>query len=454
MQIRVALTTGDLTKLVHSEIVLSSTEGLSCSPSGDSESKTAPAESKTATAVSKAATAVGKTAAAAKITITSNANTLHISGTRLPQLKSGQSLLVHSLGSSQLIAESLKREGTGGLPPRYIGTIEIKPAGDAIRIILITDLENYVKGVLQSEIPANYHIEAIKAQAVAARTYALRPRIDHTKDFSNVCDSFLCCQYFAGVQTISASHLEAISKTSGEILTHDQKPILALFSSNAGSCTEDYQACFSDPNTGEFPPPPLPYLKSESEREFAENQQTLTEADLRAIWNDAAFVSADSWSPHFRWHVVMPASALEAHMHHEVEVMKADPIMAPFIVPPQSGKFGHIKSFKVSKRGKSGTAIELDIDTSTGAWTIKKELVIRSVFKNSELNLARLKSAKLFFDFKHDAIGLLTEVTVRGLGWGHGVGMQQTGAQGWAKKGKTYKQILAHYFQNSEISNT
>ncbi|CAN5577887.1 SpoIID/LytB domain-containing protein [soil metagenome] len=436
MQIRVGLTTNDLTKLVHKTVVLTSGDGLNCSASGDSS-------------------AVAKTAPTRPVTISAKANTLHISGVTLPSLKSGQSLLVHSLGSSQLVVESLKRaQGTGSPAPRYIGTIEIKPAGDAIRIILLTDLENYVKGVLQSEIPASYHIEAIKAQAVAARTYALRPRLDHTKDFSNVCDSFLCCQYFAGVQTISARHLEAISGTAGEILTYGGKPILALFSSNAGSCTEDYQNCFSDPITGDFPPPPLPYLKSESEREFAENQEAITESDLRAIWNDAAFVSADAWSPHFRWHVVMPASALEAHMHHEVEVIKADPTTAPFIVPPQSGEFGHIKSFKVTKRGKSGSAIELEVDTSTGSWTIKKELVIRSVFKNSELKLARLKSAKLFFDFKHDAIGLLSQVTIRGLGWGHGVGMQQTGAQGWAKRGKTYKQILSHYFQNSEISNS
>lgn len=373
----------------------------------------------------------------------------------MPPLKSGQSILLHSLGSAQLVVESLQRaHGTGSPAPHYIGTLEIKPANDSIRIILITDLENYVKGVLQSEIPASYHLEAIKAQAVAARTYALKPRIDHTADFSNVCDSFLCCQYFAGVQTISARHQEAISSTANEILTYEGKPILALFSSNAGGCTEDYQNCFSDPKTGEFPPPPLPYLQSESEREFTENKQVLTESDLRTIWFNRDYVSADSWSPHFRWHVVMPASVLEAHMHHEIDEMRKDATVAPFIVPPASKEFGHIKLFKVIKRGKSGSAIELEIDTSTGVWNIKKELVIRSVFKNTELKLARLKSAKLFFDFKHDNIGLLSQVTVYGLGWGHGVGMQQTGAQGWAKQGKTYKQILAHYFRNSEISKT
>lgn len=435
MQIRVGLTTNDLTKLVQSKAVIGGADGLSCSVDGSETIK-------------------AKTAPGTAITVTAKDNVLQISGVKLP-MKSGQSLRVHSLGSSQLSLQNLKRaHGTASPAPHYIGVIEVKPANDSLRIILITDLESYVKGVLQSEIPASYHIEAIKAQAVAARTYALRPRIDHTDDFCNVCDSFLCCQYFAGVETISARHLEAISATANEILTHDGKPILALFSSNAGGCTEDYQNCFSDPKTGDFPPPALPYLQSESEKEFSENKQALTEVDLRKIWFSPNFVSADSWSPHFKWHVTMPASALEAHMHHEIGEMSKDPTMAPFIVAPGSKQFGHIKSFKVTKRGKSGTAIELEVETTAGDWTIRKELVIRSIFKNTELKLTRLKSAKLFFDFQHDAAGLLSQITIHGLGWGHGVGMQQTGAQGWAKQGKTYTQILSHYFHNSLVVKT
>lgn len=399
--------------------------------------------------------AKAKTAPDLPIKVSARGNVLQVAGVSLPPFKNGESLTLRSLGTSPLVVTNLKREhGTANPAPHYLGSLEIKPDNDSIRIILITDLESYVKGVLQSEIPASYEIEAIKAQAVAARTYALRPRIDHTADYSNVCDSFLCCQYFAGVQSISERHREAIMSTASEILTYEGKPILALFSSNSGSCTEDYQNCFSDPASGAFPPAALPYLQSESEREFAENKQSLTEASLRAIYFNNEFVSADSWSPHFRWSVHMPASALEAHMHHEIYEMRKDPAVAPFIVAPASKEFGHIKSFKVTKRGKSGSAIELEIETSAGIWTVKKELVIRSVFKNNELKLKRLKSAKLFFDFKHDSIGLLSHVTVYGLGWGHGVGMQQTGAQGWAKRGKNYKQILAHYFRNSEITKT
>ncbi|HEY9677907.1 MAG TPA: SpoIID/LytB domain-containing protein [Drouetiella sp.] len=436
MEIRVGLTTNDLTKLFHDGVTVSSPGGLSVSPT-------------------RAAEHSHKVAPEVQVRITSKGGALHLAGVEGVTPGTNQSIFIHANGTSQLVVNSLKRaHGAKSPEPHYVGSLEIKPTGGQLRIILITTLENYIKGVLQSEIPASYELEAVKAQAVAARTYALRPRIDHGIDLCNVCDSYLCCQYFAGVETISARHTQAIADTSGQILTYNGKPILALFSSNAGGCTEDYQNCFSDPNTNEFPPPALPYLQSVSEKDFALNTKSLSEADLRKIWSQQhAYPSADAWSPHFFWHVTMPASALEAHMHHEISVLQKDPMMTPFIVPPTSEQFGHINNLKVLKRGKSGTAIELAVETSTGTWVIKKELVIRSIFKNSELSLARLKSAKLFFDFKRDSNGLLTQIVASGLGWGHGVGMQQTGAQGWAKREKNYKEILGHYFPGSEISD-
>lgn len=432
MRIRVGLTTNDLTKLTHRSVRLSSPDGLAIGVQNDNH--------------------VVNLAAGQPLTVTVKNGMLKFTP-ELAGLPEGP-VEIKSHGAHQIAVDSLRRQhGSGNPAPHYIGTIEVRPDGEFLRIILNSQLEDYVKGVLQSEIPASYHLQAVKAQAVAARTYALRPRINHSKDECNVCDSFLCCQYFAGVETISPRHAEAIRQTAGEILTWQGAPILALFSSNAGSCTEDYENCFSDPVTNAFPPPPRPYLKSASEKQFSVNSQIITEEDLRAIWHDTSFHSADSWSPQFRWHVVMPASAIEAHMHHEIDILRNDPAMAPFIVPPASGKFGHVKSFQIIKRGKSGTAIELAVETSGGNWTIRKELVIRSLFKNSEMKLARLKSAKLFFDYKKDNLGLLSQVTVSGLGWGHGVGMQQTGAQGWALQGKDYKAILAHYFQQSTISH-
>ena len=205
-----------------------------------------------------------------------------------------------------------------------------------------------------------------------------------------------------------------------------------------------------------FPPPPIPYLRAVPEKQNAnvfEGKLSAKEIEsrLKETWHDQHPSTYDSWSPHFRWSVHMPAQSLEAHMHHELSLLAKADETAPFVIPPASGQFGHIQKFEVTERGISGVAIQLAIHTSTGQWSVKKELVIRSAFKNSEIKLARLKSAKIFFEHKQDHLGLLSAVTVRGLGWGHGVGLQQTGAQGMALSGKQYREILAHYFTNSQI---
>jgi stage II sporulation protein D len=358
-------------------------------------------------------------------------------------------------GPGQFTLENLARQGKGSAAPKYIGTLQIFAVADTVRVNLICTLEDYVKGVLQSEVPESYHLEAVKAQAVAARTYGLHPRIDHTGDHCDVCDSYLCCQYFAGSNLRLAGHyVKAISETKNEILTWQGKPILALFSSCAGGHTEDYSNCFSDLGTNNFPGTPIPYLKGVAEGPLPGLEDgRVTEASLRQIWHASDLSTCDAWSSQFRWHVIMPADALEAQMHHIVETMVSDPQYAPFIVAPSSAKFGQIKEFKVSQRGISGVAMCLNITTSTGVWKVKKELVIRSLFKNSELKLARLKSARFFLEHEKDGLGLLSKLSIYGLGWGHGVGMQQTGAQGLARAGQSYKQILAHYFQGAEVAN-
>lgn len=371
----------------------------------------------------------------------------------------------HESSSSFQITSISRQRAKGNTNPHYVGGFVAFAKGDSTRINLVSDLENYVRGVLQSEVPESYHIEAIKAQAVAARTYGLHPRINHTCDHANVCDSWLCCQYFAGSNfELSGKYRSAIAETENQILTFTGRPILALFSSNAGGFTEDYKNCFSDnysetsldPNTAEkFPGTALPYLKGVPEGRLPGLEQDNPHSNeelLRRIYADKSIVTADSWSTQFRWQVALSADQLESHMHHVIETMLADKQFAPYIVAPQSSQFGHIKGFRANKRGISATIMELEIATSTGNWVVKKELVIRSIFKNPDAKLQRLKSAKFFIDQKNDSLGLLSSIQISGMGWGHGVGMQQTGAQGMALSGSSYNQILAHYFQGAAIS--
>ena len=395
-----------------------------------------------------------------EVVLSARSGQLHVSSAGL-NLDTKEAISIGSQTSSFQITSITRQRAKGNTNPHYSGALFAFAKGDSTRINLFCDLENYVRGVLQSEVPESYHLEAIKAQAVAARTYGLHPRVDHTKDHANVCDSWLCCQYFAGSNfELSGKYKTAIAETENQILTYSGKPILALFSSNAGGFTEDYENCFSDNySTGsgveKFPGTTLAYLKGVPEGKLpgvgSENPRS-NEETLRSIYADKSLVTADSSSTQFRWQVSLSANQLESHMHHVIEAMQKDKQFAPFISAPESGQFGHIKGFRARKRGVSATIMELEIQTSTGAWTVSKELAIRSIFKNPEVNLQRLKSAKFFVDQKQDSLGLLSSVQISGMGWGHGVGMQQSGAQGMAKSGSSYEQILAHYFQGAVIA--
>jgi stage II sporulation protein D len=448
MLVAVGLTTSDLKSLDHSEVAFSSAGAL------DVYNIAQPLSSRAVLLESGGLQEkpAAKLPAGKKVSIKVKKSS---AGCALEVFDSGKKLFdgngwVLLKGPSDITFLSVKRAGaSGNVGAKYHGSIAVFIKGEKLRVALILDLDKYLRGVLQSEIPASYHIEAVKAQAVAARTYGLNPRINHEKDTVNVCDSYLCCQYFGGLTTLSSPvHERAIRETLGQVLTFEGKPILALFSSNGGGHTENYENCFSDPQTGQFPPPRLPCLVGVPESEkFSYN--LAQEADLRKFYNSTPH-TVDSDSHHFKWKVHLTADDIESNIHATVQAMQKDE-RAPFVVAPSSGKFGHVISFAVAKRGVSGCAIEVDIKTSGGVWKVSKELVIRDLFKTPEKKLARLKSARIFFDQDNDQLGHLSSLTISGLGWGHGVGLQQTGAQGWAKAGWNYRSILAHYFRSAKI---
>lgn len=439
MQIWVGLSTKDLTSLLHREIV------LEAYPPGGTIKGSLPGF-KTFEGHGAVRLKAGPAGGLPQITLADG------------RKFSGDCQLVSSSGKFQIL--SLSRAGIKGAP-QYHGTIRVSGSKNALTLSLNLSLDSYLRGVLASEMPASYHEEALKGQALCARTYALHPRVPHDKDNVHVCDSYLCCQYFAGHAGSVDRRIEAaIAGTAGEILTYQQQPILALFSSNAGGHTEDYENCFSDPLTGAFPPPALPYLRGVAEGDFSSfhKGQTNSAEFLRYLYDNAAqgaAFSPDNWTPKFHFQHRFSADSLEAHMHHTVEKLMAEKDSAPYVIPPASTKFGHIKKFKAVKRGISGCLIELSVETSTGNWLFKKELVIRKLFENPEAGVKRLNSARIFFAETYSHLGLLETLSVKGLGFGHGVGFQQTGAHGLAKyRALNYKQILAHYFKDVEIEKT
>lgn len=441
MKILVGITTSDLTSLDHKSAAISSPAGLTVIDNQKVTMQVPPGK-----ALIIAALVDGM--------IGDDALEYKTDG-QASRITKKKLLIKPSKGSSLSVNTITREYASGRSIPVFNGEIEPSANDFKLRISLRTDLDIYLKGVLQSEVPASYPLEAIKAQAVAARTYALRPRINHMKrDGINVCDSYLCCQYFGGTKSAPGeNHLKAISQTAGQVLTFNSEPVLALFSSNAGGHTEDYDNCFSDPDTKEFPPLPLTYLKGvwETKSGNAPKDFDLSQEKQLRLFYAATPFTEDKTSAHYRWKVNLSANQLESHLHNNVRKLLANPEAAPYIVPPKSSEFGHINGFSVNKRGSAGTIVELSVSTSSGNWIVRKELVIRDFFAVPPAGLKRLKSARIFFDENRDKSGLLSALTICGTGWGHGVGMQQSGACAFAKIGLDYRSILNHYYARASI---
>ena len=228
-------------------------------------------------------------------------------------------------------------------------------------------------------------------------------------------------------------------ETDGIVALYNNEPILALYSSTAGGYTESYSHAFSDPLTKMFPSINKPYLTAVPDK--SEFKSLEDENDAKNFY-ESKVPSFDIESPYYRWRKQWAVGELE-------NVLKTTMIAQSktgFIHPAfkQGDELGKIKDIKVMKRGASGKAVEIELMTTKGCYRIAKELVIRRVFQKDGVSLP---SANIVFEKKVDSYGNVTDITIFGGGFGHGVGMSQYGAGYMATKlNQPYYNILRHYY--------
>lgn len=326
-----------------------------------------------------------------------------------------------------------------GKPALYHGAFEVIQKEDrkGFYLVNLVETQEYLKGVVPNEMPVRFGLEALKAQAVAARNYVLTPRTQAYKEF-NVVDS-VASQVYYGVNTEADLATRAVMETDGIVALYNNEPILALYSSTAGGYTESYSHAFSDPLTKMFPSINKPYLVAVPDK--SEFNSLEDEADAKKFY-ESKVPSFDIESPYYRWKKEWAVGELE-------NVLKSTMIAQSktgFIHPAfkQGDDLGKIKDIKVMKRGASGKAVEVELMTSKGCYRISKELVIRRVFQKDGVSLP---SANIIFEKQLDNYGNVVDVTIFGGGFGHGVGMSQYGAGYMATKlNQPYYNILRHYY--------
>ncbi|PYZ96063.1 stage II sporulation protein D [Alteribacter lacisalsi] len=257
------------------------------------------------------------------------------------------------------------------------------------------DFETYVAGVVASEMPASYEEEALKAQALTARTYIVRqltaPNDIHVPEGADVTDtvmhqvfqneSELKERFGNNYDEMMGKIKHAVAATSGQVITYEGSPITATFFSTSNGYTE---------NSEEYWENEIPYLRS-----------------VESPW--------DKSSPRFDGEKIVSYQDIQEKL-----------------------------GVSVSAEGSIGEVVE----RTTGGRVAKvrfgdKEFTGREIRDKLELDSS---------DFSWERHG--GDLLFKTKGWGHGVGMSQFGADGMAREGKTYKEIIHHYYHNVEIEST
>ncbi|MBD3162677.1 MAG: SpoIID/LytB domain-containing protein [Candidatus Eisenbacteria bacterium] len=335
----------------------------------------------------------------------------------------GGSLHLDGLGTTRAIGSDTlyaypKDRGSTRLSvgsTRYRGEMLVFASGeDRLTVVNVVDLESYLRGVVPAEIGRSgpERIEAVKAQAVAARTYTLanmsRWRSRGFDLLATVAD-----QVYLGADGERADVDEAVRATTGVVALHEGRPILAYYSSTCGGITAGPETVWGKQAR--------PYLKARRCR---------------------ARRGADSFcapSPYYRWIEVWDGPVLET-------ILKRTLPGATGEGDPES--WGRLVDLEIEKRSNDKRVEELEIRFEKRRITIGGD-AIRWVLRRPDGG--SLRSALLLEIQVEEKEGRANRVAVRGAGFGHGVGLCQYGAIGMARAGVDYLQILRFYYRGVRL---
>jgi SpoIID/LytB domain protein len=300
----------------------------------------------------------------------------------------------------------------------YRGFLEISPRkGKGFNVINRVNLEAYTAGVLPSEMPSSWPLEALKVQAVVARSYVLAKLGRHNTEGYDVCDEVHCAAY-NGIGAESEKTNRAVNETAGMVLQIGKRVLPVVYAAQCGGRTQDYGEAWGY----EIPVLGVPDYDPRQNRGV---DFPLTPARLE-MWikgDPAAYCNTPSLKGYrnFRWAYSVPVSELEAKV--------------PGI--------GRLMRVAVSQRSKAGWATRLILVGEKGQKEFKGDSV-RGI-------LGGLRSSLIYLETQMDGEGNPVELVVYGGGWGHGVGLCQVGVWGQVKAGKKWKDILKHYFPKASL---
>ena len=344
------------------------------------------------------------------------------------------------------------------ISPAYAGSMELRMYPEGYTVVNVVDLESYVKGVIPSEVPSSYGMEALKAQAVCARSYAYIQMMHNKYEAygAHVDDSVNFQVYNKQNQTPET--VAAVDETKGQVLSYKGDIIETYYYSTSYGHTGDYEAWNLDKDA-------YGYLQGVWVRS-EENPIDLSDEKsfLDYISNvDSACYESDL--KYFRWNTVLDFQGKDETLLHTIADRKEHQPEAISYYKDASktektdscSNFGSLQAIKVVKRNQSGVILELELDFQNGAVSVQSEYNMRAILgcgitninllDGSSVEMSILPSAYISIQAKGDGT-----YAVLGGGYGHGIGMSQNGAQKLCGQGFDYKRILNYFYQDTELT--
>ena len=334
--------------------------------------------------------------------------------------------------------------------------------GSTVTAINEIGLESYLKSVISSEMSANAPLELLRAHAIVSRSWlvAMLERgqgksagthsqttirngselirwYDH-EDHTNfdVCADDHCQRYQGITKIITRTAADAVESTRGIFLVSNGEICDARYSKSCGGLSENYEVVWDETE--------VPYLRSVSDS-TTQHKPIRTERDAER-WIESHPEAYCNTTDEGILRMVLPSIDQGTRDFYRWKVEYSREELEDLIRTKSGVEFGTLLDLIPVSRGPSGRIYKLKIVGSAKTMTVGKELEIRKWLSKSHLY-----SSAFIVDVEKDTKGIPTKFTLRGAGWGHGVGMCQIGAAMMATKGHVAEQIVKHYFPGAEL---
>ncbi|WP_059171918.1 SpoIID/LytB domain-containing protein [Bacillus sp. FJAT-27445] len=323
----------------------------------------------------------------------------------------------------------------------YRGSFFLKPNGSKVEVLNTLGMEDYLKGVVPSEMPASWHKEALKAQAIVARTYATRIRA-----LTNTAAS----QVYRGYTAEDPRSNAAIKETEGLLVKYDGKVAETYFFSTSGGKTANVGDVWRS-NQSYYP-----YLVSVDDPYETSKYNSWTETfpastilksfgyPITATLYDIS-LSKTGANGEVKAVTIETSAGTMTKTGNEQQIRQLFPLNNP-------GAYNILYSNWFDITVKRETAA-MSVQTSTGTTAIE---TLKGYTVQTPQGTVTLDGSGVTIQTSGGVVSSegsgISEITVTGKGWGHRIGMSQYGAKGFAERGYTAEQIVTHYFKGTTVS--